>query len=240
MTSSIDTPSQEGIQVVGREVRSMFGAIAGRYDLANSVLSMGIHKWWRSRLAKIWKNVGAEQPVLDLCCGTGDILFELRKSFPEAYGADFCLPMMRCGQARSPDTPFLQADALHLPFQDQTFGLITVAFGVRNLESVEQGLTEMLRVLKPNGTLLVLEFGQPRNVMWRMIFDFYSGTILPFIGELVTGNRSAYEYLPKTSKNFPCRELFKAKVKSVGFAEASYTSLTGGVAYIYTCTKGPS
>lgn len=225
--------SQVKIQVVGKEVQEMFGSIAERYDMANSFLSLGIHKWWRRRLSSAWRRLTVPGPVLDLCSGTGDVLFELEKTFPHCVGADFCLPMLAQGKKRKESSIFLQADALQLPFPDETFSLITVSFGVRNLEKLEVGLQEMFRVLKSGGHLLVMEFGQPRNRVWRALFSLYSFQIMPLLGGLLTGNRAAYEYLPRTSQKFPCGEAFIAQLKAAGFSSCTARSLSGGVAYIY-------
>jgi demethylmenaquinone methyltransferase/2-methoxy-6-polyprenyl-1,4-benzoquinol methylase len=230
--------SQVKIQVVGKEVQEMFGSIAERYDVANSCLSLGIHKWWRRRLSGAWKRLSVagrvvSGPVLDLCSGTGDVLFELEKTFPHCIGADFCLPMLEQGKKRKESSLFLQADALQLPFSDETFSLITVSFGVRNLEKLDVGLQEMFRVLKPGGHLLVMEFGQPRNRVWRALFSLYSFQIMPLLGGLLTGNRAAYEYLPRTSRKFPCGEDFMTRLKAAGFSSCTAQSLSGGVAYIY-------
>lgn len=238
ISSSFMEYSQVKIQVVGKEVQEMFGSIAERYDMANSCLSLGIHKWWRRRLSRAWRRLSVagrvvSGPVLDLCSGTGDVLFELEKTFPHCIGADFCLPMLEQGKKRKESSLFLQADALQLPFPDETFSLITVSFGVRNLEKLEVGLQEMFRVLKPRGHLLVMEFGQPRNRAWRALFSLYSFQIMPFLGGLLTGNRAAYEYLPRTSQKFPCGEDFMAQLKVAGFSSCTAQSLSGGVAYIY-------
>ena len=223
-------------EVEARQVREMFGSIAPRYDLANSFLSLGIHKLWRIRLKKHFR--GAEQePVLDVCTGTGDVLVDLERSFNHCIGVDFCFPMMVHGKKRRSSSLFVQGDALSLPFPDDSFGLITVSFGVRNLESVETGLRELRRILKPGGKLLILEFGQPTNFAWRQVFDFYSAFILPTVGGLLTGNRAAYEYLPKTSKEFPCADDFKKVIAACDFRDIAWESLTGGIAYLYSAVK---
>lgn len=221
------------IQVVGQDVQDMFGSIATRYDVANSCLSLGIHKWWRKKLAKQWRQFPVDGPVLDLCSGTGDVLFELENSFPMCIGADFCLPMLEQGKKRRSRSLFLQADAQCLPFSDETFALLTVSFGVRNIENLQLGLQEMYRVLKPGGHLLIMEFGQPKNKIWNALFSFYSFQVMPLLGGLLTGNRAAYEYLPRTSRHFPCEAEFVAELERAHFQRCSSQSLTGGVAYIY-------
>jgi demethylmenaquinone methyltransferase/2-methoxy-6-polyprenyl-1,4-benzoquinol methylase len=134
--------------------------------------------------------------------------------------------------------PLMQADALQLPYADASFDIVTVAFGVRNFERLSDGLQEIRRVLKPGGTLLVLEFGQPRGALFGALFRFYSRWCMPVIGGIVTGNRAAYEYLPATSSQFPCREAFVEILSRAGFSAPSWKGLTFGIAYIYQCTRG--
>ncbi|MCI5066038.1 ubiquinone/menaquinone biosynthesis methyltransferase [bacterium] len=224
-------------RVVGPEVRAMFGSIAGRYDVANSFLSMGIHKWWRRVLASHWRDLPRDRPVLDLCSGTGDVLFDLEKHFDSALGADFCLPMLQRGRERRPSSHFLQADALQLPFQSASFQLVTVSFGIRNVESLERGLSEIYRVLEPEGRVLILEFGQPKNVLWRALFNWYSQYVMPLLGGVLTGNRAAYEYLPETSRLFPCGGDFVTILQRAGFGDVHYSSLSGGIAYLYRAKR---
>jgi len=213
----------------------MFASIAKRYDLTNSVLSVGIHHLWRRELlSRIPKTGDPDRLSIDLCTGTGILLQALQHRGGRVIGADFCLPMLDLARVASHElvAPVVQSDAQQLPFPDQCADIITVAFGVRNLESLDRGLREMRRVLKPNGKLLVLEFGQPTGVM-ALPFAFYSRYLMPIIGGILTGNRSAYEYLPQTSKRFPCREAFLQIAKQVGFREGRFTSLSGGIAYLY-------
>lgn len=223
--------------VVASEVQRMFGSIAERYDITNSVLSMGIHFLWRRRLfSQIELN--QQQVALDLCTGTGDLLLPLLKRCRLVCGADFCLPMLQAGKKRSGHKAlnFLQADALKLPFADQTFDLLTISFGIRNLENLQQGLHEMRRVLKPQGRLAVLEFGQPKGI-FGLIFGLYSKYIIPLIGGILTGNREAYEYLPETSKRFPCGEKFREILKLSGFEPLLVEAQTGGIAFLYLAQR---
>jgi demethylmenaquinone methyltransferase/2-methoxy-6-polyprenyl-1,4-benzoquinol methylase len=224
------------VKVIGSEVNSMFGSIAERYDLANSVLSLGIHKLWRRRLLSLVSE--GTVAALDLCTGTGDLLPILRKRCQFVQGADFCLPMMRAGQKkRRTEDRFLQADALSLPFANSSFDLITVAFGVRNLENIRQGLAEMHRVLKPGGKLIVLEFGQPSLPVFGALYRWYSAHLLPLIGGVLTGNKSAYTYLPETSKVFPCGQAFAQLLSDVGFSVKLAEAQTFGVAFLYEAQR---
>ena len=225
-----DSPSY---RPVGSTVRQMFASIASRYDLANTVLSFGIHHLWKRDLVS---RIPKGSNVLDLCTGTGDLLPLIKNRQANVIGADFCAEMLEIAKQRY-DMPVQQADALNLPFKDGEFDVVTVAFGVRNLESLTKGLQEMFRVLKTNGKLLVLEFGTPKLPIWKQLFQFYSKVIMPRIGGFLTGNRYAYEYLPETSKNFPCREQFINLLKDCGFTNAEYKTLTGGIAYIYEADR---
>ncbi|MBN8549412.1 MAG: ubiquinone/menaquinone biosynthesis methyltransferase [Deltaproteobacteria bacterium] len=220
----------------------MFGSIAHRYDLTNSVLSMGIHRFWRRVLVQQLPT-SKDALVLDLCSGTGDLVPLLERRFGTTFAGDFCFPMMSSGRAkfrsqRFSIPRFVQSDALRLPFADASLDIVSVAFGVRNLENLDKGLQEMRRVLKPGGHLLVLEFGQPRGYFFAPLFRFYSAFIMPLIGGLLTGNLRAYTYLPKTSREFPCAEAFSAILQKAGYEDARYRSLTGGIAYAY-CARRP-
>lgn len=223
-------------RVVAHEVQAMFGSIAPRYDLTNSVLSMGIHHLWKRLVVRrVPRGVG---PVLDLCTGTGDLLPLLEKRTHGVVGGDFCLPMLECGRARGRSkAPLVQCDALNLPFADETFAALTVAFGVRNLEDVRRGLSEMRRVLRPGGRLVILEFGQPGWAPFRWIYTWYSAVLMPWIGGVLTGNKGAYTYLPRTAKSFPCGADFEAILREVGFEVTRYDSLSGGIAFLYEATR---
>lgn len=229
------------IKVIGSEVRQMFGSIAHRYDLANSVLSFGTHHCWRRSLVRLAPE-RQNGVALDLCTGTGDLVPLLERRFGSCIGVDFCFPMMFEGKKKFSLSGFLpprfvQGDALQLPFADRTIDVLSVAFGVRNLENLEAGLAEMRRVLKPGGHLLILEFGQPRNPIFGALFGFYSRYIMPLIGGLLTGNRAAYTYLPRTSRSFPCGEAFKEILNAAGYEHVRFQPLSLGIAYQYHATR---
>ncbi len=220
--------------VESSRVQKMFGSIAHRYDFVNTVLSGGTHYLWRNALLRLVPD-NPRAVALDVCTGTGDLLPLLKKKFGRVTGLDFCYPMLHHGSKKDSvrSFPLIQGDALSLPFADRSFDIITIAFGIRNLESLSAGLRELKRVLRPDGALLVLEFGQPRNALWRGLFNFYSATLMPLLGGLLSGNRSAYEYLPETSKDFPCRESFARECEASGLVVKRFRSLTGGIAYAY-------
>ncbi len=219
----------------------MFGSIAGRYDVTNSVLSFGIHHLWRRALIRSIPPL-TNGLALDLCTGTGDLLKPLAKRFGRVVGADFCLPMMRHGveKAAAAGSGFLgyaQGDAMRLPFADAVFDVVSVAFGVRNFEDRHRGLREIFRVLKPGGHALILEFGQPKNFFMRAGYQLYSKWGMPVIGGALTGNKDAYSYLPETAKEFPCGEDFCALLRECGLQPKNTRALTGGIAYMYAARK---
>lgn len=220
------------------KVAEMFNRISRRYDLANSVLSFGIHHLWRRSLVRMVPKSQSLQ-VLDLCTGTGDLLPILKARFGTVTGADFSIGMLKAGeQRRIGNTKFdvVQATALKLPFRPESFDIVSVAFGVRNFEDLRSGLREIARVLKPGGNLLVLEFGQPKGIFGKL-FKLYSTYIIPIIGGFLTGDRQAYEYLPKTSATFPCAKDFEIILKECGFVPQLSKPLTGGIAYAYCAQK---
>ncbi len=217
------------------EVRSMFGSIAPTYDLVNTVLSGGVHFIWRRLLAAgITKATPSEQKMaLDLCSGTGALISLLQKRGLRVVATDFCSPMLVRSKENHPAVYHIQGDALSLSFPDNSFDHVTVAFGVRNFENLDTGLLEIKRVLKNGGSLHILEFGQPKGLFFGPLFAFYSKRIMPFIGGMLSGNRHAYEYLPKTSATFPCGDAFLRKLAENGYTQASSKPLTCGIAYIY-------
>lgn len=229
------------------DVRAMFGSIAGRYDLANSVLSFGIHHYWRKRLIALAapKSDGTDRLVLDVCTGTADLIPLLSRRFGRVIGLDFCRPMLVSGKKKikklgSGVLGLVQGDALNLPFADATFDIISIAFGVRNFEDLNRGLRELRRVLKPGGVILILEFGKPDNFLWALSYAFYASVVMPLVGGVLTGNRQAYTYLPKTAQAFPCGRNFEDRLVDAGFEHTTCRPLTGGIAYAYMACVGAS
>ena len=220
----------------GTAVRRLFGAIARRYDLANHLLSGGLDFFWRHRAAKIVREWHPKR-VLDLATGSGDLAIAIAKLCPEAevIGVDFCLPML--ATARKKGVPLLiQADGLRLPFADGTFDAVTIAFGLRNMESWQHGLSEIARVLSPGGHLLILEFSIPRQP-FRALYRFYLHRVLPVLARVVTGDRGAYEYLGASIEQFPSGTEMNAMINKAGFRDAHCEPLTAGVVSLYTATR---
>jgi demethylmenaquinone methyltransferase/2-methoxy-6-polyprenyl-1,4-benzoquinol methylase len=223
-----------------RWVRDMFGRVAGRYDLLNHLLSFNLDKRWRSRtverVAPILSRPGAR--VLDLCCGTGDVLLalEARRGSP-ALGSDFCHPMLveaarKLGR-QGLCSPLFEADALALPLAPDSLDLITTAFGFRNFANYEKGLEELLRVLKPGGVAAILEFSQPTNPVFGAFYGFFSNRVLPFVGGVVSGSRDAYSYLPESIKKFPGAEELASAMRSAGFSKVEFDRMTGGAVALH-------
>jgi demethylmenaquinone methyltransferase/2-methoxy-6-polyprenyl-1,4-benzoquinol methylase len=227
-------------------VRDMFARVAHRYDLANHLLSFNIDRLWRARTAR---RVGRilERPearVLDICCGTGDLVLALAKGGPATrptFGSDFCHPMLTAAhekiERRRVRAPLFEADALRLPLRDASLDLITAAFGFRNLADYGAGLEEMRRVLRPGGMAAILEFSQPPNPAFAALYGFYSRRILPWIGGALSGSPDAYRYLPESVRKFPSAPELADDMRRVGFQSVSYELLTGGIVALHLAER---
>jgi demethylmenaquinone methyltransferase/2-methoxy-6-polyprenyl-1,4-benzoquinol methylase len=217
----------------------MFAGIARRYDLLNHLLSANIDRRWRRLVAeRLRPALGAGTHTLDVACGTGDLALTLSEAGQtHVTGLDFCRPMLevaaRKAAQRKRGIPFVEADALRLPFAAETFDVVTIAFGLRNLASVEGGLRELFRVLRPGGSVAILEFSHPVVPGFRALFQFYFTRVLPRIGGLVSGSRGAYEYLPDSVSRFPDQKRLAELMREVGFGEVVYQNLTGGIAALH-------
>lgn len=213
----------------------MFGAIARRYDLANHTLSCGIDFYWRKRAANMVAS-WCPTKILDLATGTGDLALALQKKLPNAVeliGVDFLPEMVQLAQRKGVRKTIV-ADAMKLPFPDSSFDCVTIAFGLRNMENWKGALVEMSRVLKKDGHLLVLEFSLPTTPIVRAIYRFYLHNCLPSLGSLLTGKKSAYDYLGDSIEEFPNGHAMIDLIQVSGFARAKLQPLTYGIATIYT------
>jgi demethylmenaquinone methyltransferase/2-methoxy-6-polyprenyl-1,4-benzoquinol methylase len=232
-----------------RAVREMFTSIAPRYDLLNHVLSFNIDRMWWGRTARAFRHILSRPNirVLDLCCGTGDMTLALRrqagKASPQILGADFSHAMLKRAVEKSVaftnngNTPsWIEADALNLPFPAAHFDLVTSAFGFRNLADYDAGLGEIVRVLRPGGECGILDFGEPKGAMGAL-YRVYFKQVLPRVGTMISGVRGPYAYLPVSVERFPSPEEMVARMRRAGFAEASWTPYTFGIAGLYRGKK---
>jgi demethylmenaquinone methyltransferase/2-methoxy-6-polyprenyl-1,4-benzoquinol methylase len=237
-----DQDAVSGEREAARWVRAMFGRVAHRYDLANHLLSCNIDRYWRAHTVRRTREIllRREARVLDICCGTGDLVLALAKVATQGrrvLGSDFCHPMLVAAHAkiarrRAPAVLF-ESDALTLPLRDASLDLLTVAFGFRNLANYEAGLVEMRRVLAPGGMAAILEFSQPPNPIFAALYNFYARRILPWIGGLISGSRDAYTYLPESVRKFPSAPELAAMMQRAGFADVSFEYLTGGIVALH-------
>jgi demethylmenaquinone methyltransferase / 2-methoxy-6-polyprenyl-1,4-benzoquinol methylase len=227
-----------------RAVREMFSGIARRYDFLNHFLSVNTDKSWRRKVRRKLQEILNDENarVLDVACGTGDLSIELQQhARAKIVGTDFCRPMLAVAAAKNQKNnlsiPYLEGDALDLPFADSSFDAATIAFGLRNLSNWTHGLKELRRVLKRGGRLAILEFSSPLVPGFRQLFNFYFTTVLPRIGGAVSGSRGAYEYLPDSVSRFPNQKNLAKMMREVGFEAVEYQNLTGGIAAIHIGTK---
>jgi len=226
-----------------KQVARMFDNIANRYDLLNSVLSLGIHKGWRKKCVKL---LAAKKPkvILDVATGTGDFAIECATLKPEKIiGIDISEGMMEIGRKKLTEkgichfTTLKSGNAETVSFPDDTFDAIVVGFGVRNFENLEKGLANLYRILKPGGQLVVLEFSYPQNPLVKAGYNFYFSYITPLVGKLFSKDQRAYSYLTESVKAFPNNEAFVAILQKLKYKNTSFESLSLGVAAIYQGEK---
>ena len=229
---------------MSEQVRTMFAEIAPSYDRTNSVLSMGIHHLWRRRTVAA-SGAKPGDAVLDCATGTGDLALGFKAAVGETgrvVGTDFCAEMMETGPAKAAarglPVTFEVADAMALPYPSATFDIASISFGIRNVDDPVVCLREMGRVVRPGGRVVVLEFGQPRG-LFGAVYRWYSSVVIPFVGGLLSGQRAAYDYLPRTSAAFPAEDRFVGLMEQSGaFSEMRYERLTLGIAVLYVGLVG--
>lgn len=235
------------------QVERMFDSIAPAYDFMNTAMTFGLCTYWRNRALSLADKVlatahkKAPARILDVATGTGDVALELARRYPEAEitGIDLSAEMLRVGAEKLASRPesvrrritLRQADCLALPFEDSSFDMITVAYGVRNFEHLSEGYREMLRVLKPKGLLCVIELSRPANPLTGTLYDLYSRTLIPVAGRLVSGDSRAYSYLPESIAAAPQRDRMTKIMTEAGFSGAIWRSLTFGAVTIYLATR---
>ena len=227
-------------------VQRMFGEIAGRYDMLNRVLSLGIDRSWRRRTVKLVPPVG-DAPILDVCTGTADLALAYWRAGGgqvPIVGADFCPPMLAIGREKcrragaEEQITLVEADALRLPFPDDTFQIVSVAFGLRNVSDTDAGLREMARVCRPGGRVAVLEFSTPAAWPWGAVYAWYFRRVLPRIGQALARNtQAAYNYLPQSVGRFPQAEALAERMQAAGLEEVQFHPFTFGIATLYVGIK---
>lgn len=245
-------PYDEG-RAKGEQVEAMFDSIAPAYDFMNSAMTFGMHRrWLRKSLDSVRQTEGVAD-IIDLATGTGEVAFNLARRFPEAsiVGVDLSEGMLSIarekldrGTIHDSSKPgnvanirFEQGDCLDLHFSDNTFDLLTIAYGVRNFENLEKGFREFFRVLRPGGRCMILELSVPENRLVRVGYNLYSRTLIPFIGRLVSKDRRAYSYLPESIAAMPPRRDIAAMLEKAGFSRVHFKSLTLGVVTYYIAEK---
>ena len=230
----------------GARVRSMFGQIAPKYDRMNHLLSMNVDRYWRWRTVRIVRPK-PDEPILDVCTGTGDLAFAFYKAAKgraPLVAADFCREMLTIGERKKKKAGidgqfvFIEADTQQLPFDDNRFQIVSVAFGLRNVADTDCGLREMTRVCRPEGKVAILEFSLPTRQPFRAVYGWYFRNVLPRIGQwLARNDQNAYSYLPESVGEFPSGNELAERMKQAGLAEVSIYPLTFGVATLYVGVK---
>ncbi len=237
------SPYQDSDKNKKAQVEEMFDNIAHKYDFLNHFLSLGIDKLWRKKAVGLLKKYEPKE-ILDVASGTGDFAIALSKIKPASIiGFDLSEQMLNVGKEKAQKLglhkliSFVKGDSELMPFNDNSFDAITVGFGVRNFENLKKGLSEFHRVLRDNGTVVILEFSKPKHFPFRQLYLFYFFKILPFFGKLISKDSSAYTYLPESVVNFPDDKEFMSILSELGFSSVKQKRLTGGIATIYIGKK---
>ena len=224
---------------MSEQIRLMFSEISESYDIGNDVLSLGVHRLWKRKLVRDAR-APRDGRVLDLATGTGDIALLFADAVGpkgSVVGVDFCADMIEQARARAknhrPNLTFDVGDAMNLRYADNSFDVASISFGIRNVDDPVKALREMKRVVRPGGRAIVLEFGQPAG-LFGAVYRFYSNTIIPMVGGLLSGKRDAYDYLTKSAARFPSGAAFDALMRQAGFRTTKWEPLFGGIAFLYT------
>jgi demethylmenaquinone methyltransferase/2-methoxy-6-polyprenyl-1,4-benzoquinol methylase len=238
MSNKFYQPGEQRAAKVG----DLFATIAPRYDLINDLQSFGLHRRWKRMLLKM-ADVKPGERALDLCCGTGDIAFALQAAGAETVGVDFSAAMLDVARERAQKTPglqFLQGDALNIPFDNNSFDVVTVGYGLRNLSSWERGLEEMARVARPGGRLLILEFAKPENKVWRAVYFAGLRYVVPFFGKAFCKDAATYGYIFESLRHYPAQRGVAAKLEALGCHDVQVRPLLGGAMSIHFGRRPPS
>jgi demethylmenaquinone methyltransferase/2-methoxy-6-polyprenyl-1,4-benzoquinol methylase len=238
MTNKFYTPGEQRAAKVGE----LFASIATRYDLINDIQSFGMHRLWKRRVLRL-AQVRPGERALDLCCGTGDLALALAKQGAIVTGLDFSEPMLQVAREKSKfkiqnsKIDFVCGDAQRIPFPNDTFDILTIGYGLRNLSDLDAGLRDMLRVTKPGGRLVALEFAKPDNSAWRAIYFGYLKIFLPIFGKIFCGNAAAYAYILESLKHYPAQQAVAAKMRELGWQNVRVINLMGGIMSIHYAEK---
>ena len=238
------TPYDDNDRSKKKQVADMFDRIAGNYDFLNHFLSLGIDRLWRKQAVKALESLKPKN-ILDVATGTGDLAIDLNKKLntEKIVGLDIAVKMLEVGRIKaqkknlSDKIEFIEGDSENIPFEDSSFDATTAAFGVRNFQNPLAGLTEMNRVTRPGGKIVVLEFSKPRGFLFKHLYTFYFNNILPTIGRLLSKDPKAYRYLHDSVQAFPDYENFTALLDKAGYKNTQYKALTFGICCIYQGTK---
>jgi demethylmenaquinone methyltransferase/2-methoxy-6-polyprenyl-1,4-benzoquinol methylase len=216
------------------KVQALFATIARRYDLLNDIMSAGLHRRWKRRLVEL-AGVGRvpshgaasgdaayNKRVLDLCCGTGDIAMAFARAGADVTGADFTEEMLQVAETRTQAVRWVRADALRLPFPDNSFDVVSVGYGLRNLADIERGLREILRVLKPGGKFLSLDFGKPESKAFRAVYFGYLRVVLPILGRVFCGDPDTHGYILASLQNYPAQRGIKELMETCGYCDCGF------------------
>jgi demethylmenaquinone methyltransferase/2-methoxy-6-polyprenyl-1,4-benzoquinol methylase len=217
-------------------VKDLFNTIAGRYDLINDLQSFGLHRYWKRRLLQLAAGRPGEK-ALDLCCGTGDVTFALARQGLTATGLDFSEEMLTVairrlfsGKLRNAGSiKFLRGDAQEIPFPDASFDVVTISYGLRNLADMSRGLSEMLRVTRSGGRVLVLDFGKPDNAVWRAIYFWYLRRFVPVLGRIFCGDADTHAYILESLMHYAAQQGVAAKMRDFGYIDVRIVNLMGGM-----------
>ncbi|MGA1323844.1 MAG: demethylmenaquinone methyltransferase [Candidatus Nanopelagicales bacterium] len=218
------------------EVAKMFDAVAARYDIVNDILSFGQTRLWRKATVKA-SRVRVDDKVLDIAAGTGTSSLAFRDAGAFVVPMDFSFGMLKTGKSKNPAMPFIQGDALSLPFSDESFDAVSISFGIRNVHNTQKALQEMLRVTKPGGRLVICEFSHPSNPQFRALYFNYLMKALPEIAKRTASNPEAYVYLAESISQWPTQSEFSAEIEHSGWVDVTYQNLTGGIVAIHTAIK---
>jgi demethylmenaquinone methyltransferase/2-methoxy-6-polyprenyl-1,4-benzoquinol methylase len=216
------------------KVGDLFAAVARRYDFLNDLQSLGLHRCWKQRVAQL-ANVQPGNRALDVCCGTGDLVYALAARGAEVVGLDFSEAMLAVAKSKATSPKFkvqspqfLHGDAQKISFPDASFDIVTVGYGLRNLSSWEAGLSEMVRVAKPGGRLLVLDFGKPDCALWRTVYFAYLKLVVPLLGLIFCRNAGAYAYILESLKHYSAQRGVESKMRELGLTNVRVVNLLGG------------